>query len=291
MARAQITSQNLQGLPQNPAKYVKQFINDILADLDAIDPADIGSANFLDAHKVRGIATADVADLNAFDVDGAQADGLTYVEGERIFLPNQSTGAENGIYVVGAVAGGNAPLTRATDWADTNTIKTGSLVIVDAGTANANSFFMVTNAGDVTVGTTTPTFDQYRNLLDGRQMANVADDNTALGAVGVFRATLPSGADADTDVVMDHKIRVLDAWVVMSGAGTAGGLVTLKESANAISDAVDVSAAGDTDVVRVGEIDDAQHEVAATETLRWSSASAGADFPGAEAYVLACRVA
>jgi len=127
--------------------------------------------------------------------------------------------------------------------------------------------------------------------LDGTIAKEVADDNAIGGMVVVHRIELASGADADHDVTLTHKERVLDAWVALKGAGTAGSIVTFKNGANAISDAIDVSGGGDKDVFRIGEIDDAQHEIAAGGTLRVSTASTGGDFPGAEAYVLAIRVA
>ncbi|MFI0434026.1 MAG: hypothetical protein ACH36H_12910, partial [Candidatus Nanopelagicales bacterium] len=52
-------------------------------------------------HHVRGVVYSNVASLAAFTV--ASNDGLTYTEGQRVLLANQTTAAQNGIYVVGAV--------------------------------------------------------------------------------------------------------------------------------------------------------------------------------------------
>lgn len=119
----------------------------------------------------------------------------------------------------------------------------------------------------------------------------VADDNTEPGLPVLHRVQLAAGANADHDVTLTYKTRVVDAWLVLKGAGTTGSAVTVKNGSNAISDAVDVSAGGDKDRFGVGELDDAQHEIAAGGTLRISTASTGGDFPGAEAYVLGVRVA
>lgn len=128
-------------------------------------------------------------------------------------------------------------------------------------------------------------------ILTGAKAATVADVNVVGGIPVLFRTLVASGANGDVDITSTHKVRVVNAWVVLKGAGTAGCTLTLKNGANAISDAVDVSGGGDRDRFDVGEIDDAQHEVAAAGTIRWSKASTGADFPGAECYVLAVRVA
>src|SRR5262245_50683244 len=127
-----LTDKDLQGLPPNASDRIKTEVNAALAaaggDFDGATLFD--SAENLDTavqalakgqgikglvavHKVRGVVDADVADLEAFTVAGN--DGLTYAEGQRVFLAAQSTGAQIGIYVVGAVDAGVAPLTRALD--------------------------------------------------------------------------------------------------------------------------------------------------------------------------------
>lgn len=127
--------------------------------------------------------------------------------------------------------------------------------------------------------------------IGSNRIANVAD--AAGGVAEIFRTTIPSGANGDTDITLDtgHKIRVLDAGLVLKGAGTAGSTVTLKSTATAISDVIDVSAGGDKAVFRPSTIDDSSFEIAGGGKLRWSHASTGGDFPGAEAWVLAVRVA
>lgn len=119
-----------------------------------------------------------------------------------------------------------------------------------------------------------------------------AADANVIGALSVtHRILVASGANGDVDVTLTHKTRVTEFRFVLKGAGTAGSTLTLKNGANAISDAIDCSGGGDRDVFRCGEIDDAQHEIAAGGTLRISKASTGGDFPGAEAYVIGLRVA
>lgn len=129
------------------------------------------------------------------------------------------------------------------------------------------------------------------DILNGAKVAEVADDNVIGGIPVIFRILLGSGANANHDVTVTNKVRVIDAWNAMKGAGTAGSTVTVQNNTNAISDAMDCSSAGDKDVVRAGEIDDAYHEIAAGGTLRVATASSGGDFPGAECYVMALRVA
>ena len=125
--------------------------------------------------------------------------------------------------------------------------------------------------------------------VTGRAMAVGANANV-IGAIPVLhRIDITAGALADTDVVLTHKTRVIDAWLVLRGAGVANTTLQVKNGASAITDAMAASGA-DTAVVRAATIDDAQHEIAAAGTLRVTSAT-GATQPDATVYVLGVRVA
>jgi hypothetical protein len=182
---------------------------------------------------VRGALTSNIADLAVFTV--ANNDGLTYSAGQRILLAGQSTGAQEGIYVVGAVGGGTAALTRAPDWAAAAVVPGGTLVVVDAGTANANTVYMVTNAAGVTVATTDPTFTQLRTAA---QLASVA---SGLGAslIGIqdagtlITAATVEGALAEFAAAnWVTTARILDANVTYAKIASGTGLSLVGRSAN-----------------------------------------------------------
>lgn len=165
--------------------------------------------------------------------------------------------------------------------------KTSGQILVGDGT----DLVSVAVSGDVTLAANGAVTIANTQHVAGDQVENVANANVVGGVPLVHRVTLPSGANADTDVTLTHKTLVVDFWFALKGAGTAGSTVTLKNGATAISDAIDASAGGDRDVFRAAEIDDAQDEIAAAGTLRITHASAGGDFPGAEAYVMGLRIA
>ena len=129
------------------------------------------------------------------------------------------------------------------------------------------------------------------NALDGTIAADVADVNVIGGLVQLFRIKTPGGVTADTDVVVTHKIRVLDVWCVNAGAGSASDTITVKNGSTAITDAIDVNDADKT-VSRAGTIDDAQFTIAAGGTLKVTETDGGGnDSPAVDVYVLAVRVA
>lgn len=115
--------------------------------------------------------------------------------------------------------------------------------------------------------------------------------NQGLGIPFIARFQTAAGATTKDIVIPKHlACRVVKCWGVMTGAGGGGDTVRLKKVTAAgastdISDAVDVSALGDKDVFEVGEIDDAQQDLAGEDTLRVTTASDAL----AEVYVLLVR--
>jgi len=117
----------------------------------------------------------------------------------------------------------------------------------------------------------------------------VAASNVLGGAPLIFRFDLAAGALADTDITVTDAIRVIDAYLVLRGAGVASTTLTVKNGSTAITDAMAASGS-DKAIVRAATLDDAQWELAAGGTLRVTSAT-GATQPAATVYVIAHRVA
>lgn len=105
------------------------------------------------------------------------------------------------------------------------------------------------------------------STLEGGQAPNLAP--TIPQIVRVTAAALTG----DVDVILKKKMRVIDAWCVHTAGAGAGDTIQIKETANAITDAMDLNVA-DEAVVRAGTIDDAEHDIPAGGTLRITGASA-----------------
>lgn len=161
-------------------------------------------------HSARGVVTANVADLNAFTV--ATHDGLTFVEGDRILLAKQTTAAQDGIYVVGVVGGGTAPLTRAVDWASAMVLPANSMVVIGEGTKWKNSRWFASVAGAITVATTAPAF--YPERVKATTAAMVA------GSVAVSNEWILS--DSSSVVMLSAKAPGGTQGNLSSGTLTAG---------------------------------------------------------------------
>jgi hypothetical protein len=121
--------------------------------------------------SVRAATTANVtlaSDLENGDV----LDGVTLATGDRVLVKDQSTGSENGIYVVKA---SGAP-DRSTDADSGAEVTANFAVFVEQGTVNADQGYTLTNNGAITVGTTALTFTQFTGL--GQIVAGTGLDKT-----------------------------------------------------------------------------------------------------------------
>ena len=92
--------------------------------------------------QVRAATTGNVTISTALN-SGDAIDGVTLANGDLVLVKDQTTKAQNGIYVVGAVPA------RSVEF-DTYDEHAGAMVAVVSGTANANAVFLCTaNAGGV----------------------------------------------------------------------------------------------------------------------------------------------
>lgn len=125
--------------------------------------------------------------------------------------------------------------------------------------------------------------------LTGTKVSTVADANVVGGVELVHRIDIAAGAIGNTDVVLTHKSRVIDAWLVLRGAGVPTTTLQVKNGTTAITDAMAASGS-DQAVVRAASLNDASWEIAAGGTLRVASAT-GASQPDATVFVRVIRVA
>jgi hypothetical protein len=199
-----------------------------------------------------------------------------------------------GVFLSGAQYYRNAPNVQLTLTASaTNYVEMSDPGVISSNTTGFTAgytqlYIVTTDASGVTGIADFRSIPSTTNSLDGTNVANSANVSLVGAIPIVFRIDLAAGALADTDVIMTNKVRVIDAYLILRGAGVASTTLTVKNGASAITNAMAASGS-DQALVRATTIDDAAYEIAAAGTLRVTSAT-GATQPAATVYVTAIRV-
>ena len=129
---------------------------------DPVNASDAASKSFVEA-TAQGLdvkdscvaaTTANITISTALN-NGDTLDGVTLSTNDRVFVKNQSTASENGIYVVGSSPARADDLAAGADAA-------GFFTFVEQGTVNAdNGFVCTSNKGSAVVGTNSLTIAQF----------------------------------------------------------------------------------------------------------------------------------
>ena len=136
-------------------------------------------------------------------LSGAQTiDSVSVVADDRVLVKNQTAGAENGLYLCK-----EGSWVRTTDMNESDEFS-GSAVFIREGTTFADSGFVCTNDGSVTVGTTAITFVQF----------------TGAGQVEAGAALTKTGNRLDV-AVDDSSIEVSDDALQVKALGITDGML------------------------------------------------------------------
>lgn len=168
------------------------------------------------------VATTATGTLASAFANGQTVDGIVLATGDRILIKDQSSAAENGIYVVAA---SGAP-TRATD-ADSTAELENATVFVSVGTVNADKAYTQT-ATVTTVGTTAQTWVQFN-----AGAAYTADGN----GIELSSTTFSIELDGTTLAKSAAGLRV--------GSGAAGAGLTEASGVLAVGSGTGISVAAD----------------------------------------------
>jgi len=136
-----------------------------------------GLANGLDVKaSVRAATTANITLSNTQTVDG-----VALSVGDRVLVKDQTTGSQNGIYVVAS-----GSWTRATDFDNTpgTEVSPGTFFFVEEGTAQADNGYVVSNDTAITIGTTAIVFSQFSGAGQITAGAGLTKSGNTLDVVG-----------------------------------------------------------------------------------------------------------
>lgn len=168
--------------------------------------------------SVRVTTTANIA------LTGEQTiDGIAVVAGDRVLVMAQTAGAENGIYVaaVGAWA-------RAEDANSAGDLTSGVLVPVETGTGNADTIWMLTTDGAITIGTTALTWqiksgDASTTRKGLVQLATSAEAQALTDALKALTpATLAAALQGGNQSLAENGYQKLPGGLIIQWASIAG---------------------------------------------------------------------
>lgn len=224
---------------------------------DPVDPQDAATKAYVDAARsgldvkqsVRAATTANITLSNTQTIDG-----IALQVGDRVLVKDQSTGSENGVYVVAS-----GSWARATDFDEPYEVTAGVFFFVEEGTVNADAGFVITSDNPQTVGTDPLTFTQFSGagqIIAGDGLSksgntltvNVANgieisgDNVQLASsVAGDGLTYTSGVldvvgTADRITANSNSIDIASTYVGQSSITTLGTIATGTWQGTAIAD-------------------------------------------------------
>ncbi len=138
--------------------------------------------------------------INAGALAALSIDGVSLASGNRVLVKNQSSGEQNGIYTVSTVGSGAVAwvMTRAADYDTSAEVFEGTYTIIEEGTSNVGTLFIMTTSGTITIGTTPMTFTEL--TVAPQSAANLTGSTLAAGVTASsltsFGASIALGTPA-----------------------------------------------------------------------------------------------
>ena len=142
---------------------IKTYVDSVASGLDLKCSSHAATTANLSADYSNGSSGVGATLTNNSTQSAFSVDGQTMAADERVLIKDQSTAAQNGIYTVSTVGDGstNWVLTRATDFDTSTEITSGAFTFVETGSSYADSGWVMTTDGTVTVGTTALSWTQF----------------------------------------------------------------------------------------------------------------------------------
>lgn len=149
--------------------------------VDSLSGASLYASND-DPHLFRDVRAVSIVSVSLAGASTTM-DGVTLVAGDRVLLTNQSPDSQNGIYVVGTVSAGTAPLTRDSHFNTSAAIANAGVIEVTEGSVFGGGGWMTTFKSSDTLGTTSMAWGQVPSpRSSGGRGLLVSGSDTGTGA-------------------------------------------------------------------------------------------------------------
>ncbi len=220
------------------------FYQPLLAALDFLMGAAWGQVDLAATANLAGTYSSTTQKLTVTATGALSVDGVAVAVGDRVLLPAQSTGSQNGIYsvLVAGTTGVQPVLQRATDANASGCFDQGKTVMVRKGSTLAGKRFTCTFTAPFTLDTTTPTFTQEGTRLPlGRQVFTSGGTYTPTAGCNRVRLRMVGGGGGGGGVANSSA-----AQAAVGGGGASGAWFEkwIDPGAPIVGGAVTIGAAG-----------------------------------------------
>jgi hypothetical protein len=184
----------------------------------------------LNAHEtVRVATTGNIASLSGL----LTVDGVTLVDSDRVLVKNQSTGSQNGIYVAAAGA-----WSRAADFdgSPSNEVTSGDFMFVSEGTLNADTGWILSNDGPITIDSTALVFTKFSSgagATPGGSNTHVQYNNAgAFAGNAGFTFTEAGSVLSLGELANVARLNVFSGVISSGNDGGTGGPLTVRPNSS-----------------------------------------------------------
>ena len=175
----------------------KQYVDTAVSTgLHLHQPVNVATTGNLTATYNNGASGVGATLTNSGTQVALSIDGVSVSVNNRVLVWQQSTPAQNGVYVVTTVGSGstNWVLTRSSDADNYNPqsdtgLGGGDYFYVQSGTTGAGDSYVCTNTGTITFGTTAITFAQFSGAITYVGGTNIDVSGQTISLTGTVAAT------------------------------------------------------------------------------------------------------
>ena len=209
---------------------IKAYVDAVSSGLDLKESSHVATTANLSSAYNNGASGVGATLTNNSTQAALTVDGQLMVAGERLLVKDQTAGLQNGIYTVTTVGTGssNWVLTRATDFdgSPSNEVESGAFTFVETGSVNADSGWVVTTDGTITIGTTAISFSQFSGAGQITAGAGMTKSGNTLNVVGT----------ANKITVSANAVTISSTYVGQTSITTLGTIGTGTWQGTAIAD-------------------------------------------------------
>jgi hypothetical protein len=255
------------------------------------------SVRLASAGNVAGTynATGGTSGRGQFTAMTNTLDGVSLAAGNRVLLKDQTTGAQNGIWVVTTLGtGSNGVWDRATDFDQDAEVTAGIFITVEEGNTNDNTLWLLTTNNPITIGGGSGTALAFMNfpaagtIVGGAGLlltGNVLDVQSANTGIKVNGDNVELVADAATfqfgNAATGLQVKTAGISGTMLASAIFGTGLTFSAGIASVTSYTPVTSAtvGRVRVFASTSVGDAQGQVTLTHNFNTKSISVGAVDP------------